>query len=58
MRSDLYTNITNHIVSQFEQGVRPWMQPWSAEHAGNRVVRPLRANGQPYRGINVQTRLQ
>ena len=29
------------------------MQPWSAEHAAGRIVRPLRFNGQPYKGINV-----
>ncbi|MDR3742689.1 MAG: ArdC-like ssDNA-binding domain-containing protein, partial [Terracidiphilus sp.] len=53
MRSDLYRSITNRIVAQLEEGVRPWMRPWSAEHIGNRVVRPLRSNGEPYRGINV-----
>jgi antirestriction protein ArdC len=53
MRSDLYRSITNRIVSQLEEGVRPWMQPWSGDHAGSRVARPLRASGQPYRGINV-----
>jgi antirestriction protein ArdC len=33
--------------------VRPWFKPWSAENAAGRIVRPLRANGQPYKGINV-----
>jgi antirestriction protein ArdC len=36
-----------------EQGVRPWMKPWSADHAAGRITRPLRHNGIPYRGINV-----
>jgi antirestriction protein ArdC len=53
MRSYLYQRITHHIVHQLEQGVRPWMQPWSAAHAEGRVVRPLRSGGVPYRGINV-----
>jgi antirestriction protein ArdC len=29
------------------------MKPWSAGHGAERIVRPLRANGIPYRGINV-----
>ncbi len=33
--------------------MRPWHQPWSVEHAAGRITRPLRANGVPYRGINV-----
>jgi antirestriction protein ArdC len=53
MRSDVYQRITNQIVHELEKGVRPWMQPWSAEHAAARVVRPLRFNGQPYKGINI-----
>jgi antirestriction protein ArdC len=53
MNSDLYESVTNRIVSSLEQGVRPWMQPWSAEHAAGRITRPLRANGVAYQGINV-----
>lgn len=53
MRSDVYERVTNQIVSELEKGVRPWMQPWSDEHAAVRITRPLRANGIPYRGINV-----
>lgn len=53
MRNDLYQRITDRIVSQLEQGVRPWMQPWSAGADGARIVRPLRFNGEPYNGINV-----
>ena len=52
-RGDIYTRITNLIVAQLEQGVRPWHQPWSAAHAAGRITRPLRANGVPYQGINV-----
>jgi antirestriction protein ArdC len=29
------------------------MKPWNAEHAAGRITRPLRHNGQAYRGINV-----
>ena len=52
-RTDLYTRITTRIVADLEQGVRPWFNPWNAEHAAGRITRPLRHNGQPYHGINV-----
>jgi len=50
---DVYGRITNKIIADLEQGVRPWMRPWSAEHAAGRITRPLRHNGIPYKGINV-----
>ena len=53
MRTDIYEKITNQIVLQLEQGVRPWHQPWNGEHAAGHIERPLRANGIPYQGINV-----
>jgi len=53
MKTDLYQNVTDQIVSSLEQGVRPWMKPWNAEHAAGRITRPLRANGIAYQGINV-----
>lgn len=52
-RTDIYTRVTARIVGELEKGVRPWMKPWNAEHAAGRINRPLRCNGQPYRGINV-----
>ncbi len=52
-RTDLYTRVTNAIIADLEQGVRPWHKPWNAEHAAGRITRPLRAGGQPYKGINV-----
>jgi antirestriction protein ArdC len=52
-RIDLYTRVTNAIIADLEQGVRPWLKPWNAEHAAGRISRPLRAGGQPYTGINV-----
>ncbi|MBP2310730.1 ArdC family protein [Azospirillum soli] len=51
-RADVYTRVTNRILADLEKGVRPWMRPWSAGNAAGRIVRPLRACGQPYRGIN------
>lgn len=52
-KQDIYTRITNQIVSHLERGVRPWLKPWNAEHAAGRITRPLRYNGKPYGGINV-----
>jgi antirestriction protein ArdC len=53
MKTDLYKHVTDQIVASLEQGVRPWMKPWNAEHAAGRITRPLRANGLAYQGINV-----
>ena len=52
-RFDLYQHVTDQIVTALDQGVRPWVQPWNAEHLARRVSRPLRAGGKNYRGINV-----
>ena len=51
-RFDLYQHVTDQIVAALDQGVRPWVKPWSAEHLSGRVSRPLRACGKNYRGIN------
>ena len=53
MRTDVYQRITDQIVSELENGVRPWLKPWNAEHAAGRITRPLRGNTIPYQGINV-----
>ncbi len=53
LRSDIYTSVTNAIIADLEKGVRPWLQPWNAAHAAGPITRPLRAGGQPYKGINV-----
>lgn len=52
-RQDVYTRVTDRIVSDLEKGVRSWMKPWSAEHAAGKITRPLRHNGTPYSGINI-----
>lgn len=52
-RIDLYVRVTDAIIADLERGVRPWLRPWNAEHATGRITRPLRAGGQPYKGINV-----
>jgi antirestriction protein ArdC len=53
MRTDIYQKITDRIVSELEHGVRPWLKPWNAGNGEGRILRPLRANGIPYQGINV-----
>lgn len=52
-RTDIYTRVTAQIMAELEIGVRPWLKPWNAEHAAGRITRPLRSNGQPYKGVNV-----
>jgi antirestriction protein ArdC len=52
-RADVYARITDRIVADLERGVRPWVRPWNAANAAERVTRPLRSNGMPYQGINV-----
>ena len=53
MKSDIYQRVTDQIVASLETGIRPWMKPWSGEHAAGRITRPLRGNGIPYQGINI-----
>lgn len=50
---DVYSRITDKIVADLEQGVRPWHRPWNAEHLAGKITRPLRHNGIAYQGINV-----
>lgn len=52
-RTDIYARVTNVIIEALEQGVRPWHKPWHAENAAGRITRPLRFNGEAYRGINI-----
>lgn len=52
-RTDVYNRITDRIIEELAQGVRPWMKPWSAGNTGGRITRPLRHNGLPYSGMNV-----
>jgi antirestriction protein ArdC len=52
-KTDVYSRVTTRIIESLEQGVRPWMKPWSAGYTDGRITRPLRHNGTPYQGINV-----
>lgn len=51
---DVYARVTDKIVADLERGMRPWMKPWSGDQtATGEIIRPLRHNGVPYRGVNV-----
>lgn len=50
-RKDSYTEITNAIIADLEKGIRPWVKPWLG--GAKNPSRPLRHNGEAYRGINV-----
>lgn len=52
-KQDPHSRITDRILAELEQGTRPWLKPWSGgDMATSGATRPLRATGQPYRGIN------
>ena len=42
-KQDIYTRITDQIVSALEQGVKPWTRPWSATHAAGTSSASCRA---------------
>lgn len=51
---DVYQEITDKICAELERGCAPWHKPWAAAGEGAPVpVRPVRACGTPYNGINV-----
>ncbi len=52
-RIDVYARVTAKIIADLERGVRTWQRPWNADNAAGNIIRPLRATGQPYRGVNV-----
>jgi len=47
---ELYASITARIIADLEKGVATWHKPWNASGTAEM---PLRANGQPYKGVNV-----
>ena len=49
-RFDIHQHVTDKIVAALEAGVKPWEQPWRSLGGS---LRPLRFNGEPYRGVNV-----
>lgn len=54
LKFDTYQEVTDAIVAQLAQGVKPWRCEW-ARNGGASVLGslPKRANGEFYRGINV-----
>ncbi len=52
-KQDVYTKVTCKIIADLERGNLTWLQPWQAGHAAGHISRPLRAEGTPYRGVNV-----
>lgn len=46
---DLYTTVTNRIISALEQGTPPWICPWRKDTSS--VPRNL-VSGKPYQGVN------
>ncbi len=49
-RKDIYQQITNRIIQQLENGVRPWLRPWDANSL---PVLLTQSTDKPSRGINV-----
>ena len=45
----VYAAVTKRIIADLEEGTATWHKPWSA---GGFAGLPLRANGEPYKGIN------
>jgi antirestriction protein ArdC len=52
-RTDIYTRVTDSIVTALEAGTRPWSRPWNSGGSPVETPLPLRHNGIPYRGVNV-----
>ena len=55
MARDIHAEITETIVAQLRQGIRPWMRPWETGRDGDYegAGLPMRETGEPYSGINI-----
>ena len=53
IKAAVYTRVTERILADLAQGVRPWIKPWSAANTEGKIARALRFNGTPNRGMNV-----
>ncbi len=51
MKRDLYTEVSQRIVSELERGAAPWVKPWSATPGQN--VPQNAVTNRPYSGCNV-----
>ena len=53
-RRDIYTEVTNKIIAELEQGAAPWVKPWTSGRKNGIGVMPANAaTGRTYAGINV-----
>lgn len=52
-RDSLYETITNDIIAELEQGVAPWVKPWTAEGGGVPLLPYNAQTHKRYRGVNV-----
>ncbi|MFZ2100095.1 MAG: zincin-like metallopeptidase domain-containing protein [Oricola sp.] len=53
-RSNLYSEITDKIITELEAGRVPWVQPWGTAAAKAPLAMPKNAStSRPYSGINV-----
>jgi len=50
MPRNLYTEITNRIIQQLENGIPPWRRPWTVQGTG---LPSNASTGKHYRGINI-----
>jgi len=50
---DVYSKVTNKIISDLEHGNLTWLHPWQSGHPAGYISRPLRAGGKAYRGVNI-----
>lgn len=49
----LYETITNDLIAELEQGVAPWVKPWTTSGGGLSLLPHNAASGHRYRGVNV-----
>jgi len=52
-KDNIFDRVTQKIIADLEQGVRPWQKPWDSGQAIGRITRPLRHNGEAYNGVNI-----
>lgn len=49
----LYHTITHEIIAELEQGVAPWVKPWTAGSGGTSLLPYNAASNRRYQGVNV-----
>ncbi len=49
--TDLYTSVTQQLITALEAGTPPWVCPWNS--GGGSVIPANLSSGRPYRGINI-----